>query len=158
MRRLHNQSLHAPGVGSGFAVTGQKEDREVTISAGYATDSVGREITQTQTQTLAVPPVAGDKGKPIYYDLPVSYPDDSALEEAETREAICTGGPRVIRLEEAPVFCWVELAGEQLAPKKPKLKVDLETGLRIRLARIAVLNCQLYEKVSIAQRQNARPD
>ena len=157
MRRFHIKYLHAPGVGNGFAVSGKKGDREVTVGPGYAVDSLGREIIMTQTQTLAIPPVAGNKGNPIYYDLAVSYPDDSALEEAETREGICTGRG-VIRLEEAPVFCWVELAGEQLAPTKQKLKVDLETGLKIRLARIAVLNCQLYEDVSIAQRQNARPD
>jgi hypothetical protein len=157
MRRVHNQFLHAPGVGNGFAVTGKKGDREVTVGPGYAVDSLGHEIILTQTQTLPIPPVAGNKGKQVYYDLTVSYPDDSALEEAETREGICTG-PGVIRLEEAPVFCWVELAGEQLAATKQKLKVHLETGVKIRLARIAVLNCQLHEDVSIAQRQNARPE
>ena len=156
MRWLHNQSLHQPGVGSGFAVNGKKGDREVMIRPGYAVDTKGREIILTETETLQVPPVAGDKGNPIYFDLAVSYPDDETLEEAETREGIC-GDRGVIRLQEAPVFCWIELAGDQLAPKKQKLKSDLQNGLRLRLARIAVLDCQLYADASIAERLNARP-
>jgi hypothetical protein len=100
--------------------------------------------------------VAGNQGASIFFDLTVSYPDDSILEEAEAREGVCLDGG-AIRLREEPVFCWVELAGEQLAPKKQKLKAELEAGLRIRLARIEVLNCQLYSDVSIGQRQNARP-
>ena len=157
MRWLHNQSLHQPGVGSGFAVNGDKGDREVTIGAGYAIDSLGREIALTETQTLPIPPVAGDaQGNPIFFDLTVSYPDDSALEEAETRDGVCL--PRgVVRLREAPVFCWVELAGDNLIPRKPKLRKDLQDNLKIRLARIEALNCQLNSRVSTDQRLNARP-
>ena len=44
MRWLHNQSLHQPGVGSGYAVAGNVGDRQVTVSPGYALDSLGREI------------------------------------------------------------------------------------------------------------------
>ena len=156
MRELHIQSLHGQGVCSGLAVNGKRGDRQVTVGAGYATDSLGREIILTETETLPIPPVAGNQGKSIFFDLTISYPDDSALEEAETREGICVGRG-VVRLREKPVFCWVELAGEQLAPKKQKLKAELEAGLRIRLARIEVLNCELYSDVSIAQRQSARP-
>jgi hypothetical protein len=156
MRWLHNRSLHQPGVGNGFAVNGRKEDRLVTIRAGYATDSLGREIILTEPETFPIPPVAAINGEPVYFDLTVAYPDDSTLEESERREGIC-GGNGAIRLREAPVFCWVELAGEQRAPKKQKLKAELEAGLRIRLARIQVLNCQLYADVSIAERLNARP-
>src|SRR5215475_11775666 len=157
MRWLHNQSLHQPGVGAGFAGNGDKGDREVTIGAGYAIDALGREIALTETQTLSIPPVAGnEQGKPIFFDLTVSYPDDSALEEAETREGVCL--PRgVIRLREAPVFCWVELAGDNLIPKKPKLRKDIQDNLKIRLARIEVFNCQLNSPVSTDQRLNARP-
>jgi hypothetical protein len=60
-------------------------------------------------------------------------------------------------LREAPVFCWVELEGDELVPKKTKLRIDLLSGLKVRLARIEVLNCQLNSRVSIAQRQSARP-
>src|SRR5271169_2924862 len=47
MRWLHNQSLHQPGVGSGYAVTGAKGDRQVTVTPGYALDACGREIVLT---------------------------------------------------------------------------------------------------------------
>jgi hypothetical protein len=157
MRWLHNQSLHQPGVGNGFAVNGKKGDREVTVGAGYAIDALGREIVLTETQILPIPPVAGDEqGNPIFFDLTVSYPDDSALEEAETRDGVCA--PRgVVRLREAPVFCWVELAGDNLIPKKPRLRKDIQDNLKIRLARIEALNCQLNSPVSTDQRLNARP-
>lgn len=156
MRWLHNQSLHQPGVGNGFAVAGEKGDREITIGPGYSIDSQGREIVLTETETLPIPPVAGNKGQPIFFDLTVAYPDDAALEEAETRQGVCESRGAV-RLREAPVFCWIELEGENLVAKKPKLRTDLQSGLRIRLARIEVLNCQLNSKVSIANRQSARP-
>ncbi|WP_392408614.1 hypothetical protein ACF3DV_12175 [Chlorogloeopsis fritschii PCC 9212] len=31
MRWLHNRSLHQPGIGNGFAVSGEKGDRQVAI-------------------------------------------------------------------------------------------------------------------------------
>ena len=54
MRWLHNQSLHQPGVGNGFAVHGKKGDREVAVGAGYAIDDLGREI--GLRQPAALPP------------------------------------------------------------------------------------------------------
>ena len=59
MRWLHNQSLHQPGIGNGFAVAGKKGDREVTVGPGYAIDDLGREIVLTRDRVLPVPPVAG---------------------------------------------------------------------------------------------------
>ena len=90
MRWLHNQSLHQPGVASGYAVSGYKDDREVTIQPGYAIDSSGREIVLTKPEVLQVPPVANDgQGNPLYYDLVVSYPVDLLLKETETRDGVC---------------------------------------------------------------------
>src|SRR6266566_8433232 len=57
MRWLHNMSLHQPGIGSGFAVTGKKGDATVNISPGYALDALGREIILTQPDVEQVPPV-----------------------------------------------------------------------------------------------------
>ena len=57
MRWLHNKSLHQPGIGNGFAVSGKKGDREVTIGPGYAIDADGREIVLTQDRVEPVPPV-----------------------------------------------------------------------------------------------------
>jgi hypothetical protein len=155
-RWLHNASLHQPGVGSGYAVTGNKGDREVTITAGYAIDSVGREIILTEKHVEPVPPVADDGfGKPVFYDLTVCYPDDDALEESELREGICSSRG-VIRLREAPVFCWVRLNADG-QPRDPNLKTQVAEGIKIRLARAEVFDCQLNNPISTAQRRNARP-
>jgi hypothetical protein len=170
MRWLHNRSLHQAGVASGYAVSGNKDDREVTIQSGYAVDNAGREIVLTQPEVLQVPPVANDGlGNPVYYDLTVSYPDDLLLKETETRDGVCV--PRhAVRLREKPVFCWVELeatggaaaagpnalAGD-FQPKIKSLGNELESGARIRLARAEVLNCKLNQALSVAQRRNAKP-
>jgi hypothetical protein len=158
MRWLHNQSLHQPGIGSGYAVYGKKGDRQVTIEPGYAIDALGREIVLTTTQTEPVPPVAGENGDPVFYDLVVSYPPDEDLEEAETREGICMPRGRV-RLIEQPVFCWVRLAqtADGLQAKDQQLQADIANGMRIVLARAAVRECALHEALSIAQRRSARP-
>lgn len=156
MRWLHNSSLHQPGIGNGFAANGKKGDREVTIGPGYAIDAQGREIVLTQTHTQQVPPVAGDPdGKPVLYDLTVSYPEDSDLEEAETREGVCL--PRgVVRLREKPIFCWVRLDSNG-QPIDARLKQDVLSGMKIVLARAEVSNCQLNKDLSVAQRRGARP-
>ncbi len=168
MRWLHNQSLHQAGVASGYAVTGNKDDREVTIEAGYAIDSLGREIVLTQPEVLQIPPVANDgQGNPVYYDLTVSYPSDLLLKETETRDGICASRS-AIRLREKPVFCWIELVSqsslfgakaitEGRQAKLATLNKQVEDGLRIRLARAEILNCKLNQPLSVAQRRNAKP-
>lgn len=168
MRWLHNQSLHQAGVASGYAVSGNKDDRQVTIEPGYAVDSSGREIVLTQPEVLQVPPVANDgQGNPVYFDLTVAYPPDSQLKETETRDGVCASRSAV-RLREKPVFCWVELGPtddtsktEALAKdRQAKLEAvrdDVEKGVRIRLARAEVLNCKLNQKLSAAERRNAKP-
>jgi len=156
MRWLHNKSLHQPGIGSGYAVYGKKGDREVQIGAGYAIDAEGREIVLIDTRTEPVPPVSGViAGKPMIYDLTVSYPDDSDLEVTETREGICSARG-VVRRREVPVFCWVRL-DDNGQPVDTQLKQDVLTGMKLVLARVEVLNCQLNQDISIAQRRNARP-
>jgi hypothetical protein len=168
MRWRHNQSLHQAGVASGYAVTGNKDDREVTIESGYAIDSVGREIVLTQPEVLQIPPVANDgQGNPVYYDLTVSYPSDLLLKETETRDGVCASRSAV-RLREKPVFCWVELVStsslfgpkaitEGRQAKLASMNEQVESGLRIRLARAEILNCKLNQPLSVAQRRNAKP-
>jgi len=169
MRWLHNQSLHQPGVASGYAVSGNKGDSQITVQPGYAIDDMGREIVLTQAKVIQVPPVANDgRGNAVYYDLVVSYPNDSDLTETETRDGVCVSRSAV-RLREAPVFCWAELVPTSDPPgtsaainadRKAKLGAlnnDIEAGRRIRLARAEVLNCQLNQPLSIAERRNARP-
>ena len=157
MRWLHNQSLHQPGVGSGYAVTGNKGDREVTVTPGYALNSVGQEITLTETHVEPIPPVADNgAGKSVFYNLTVSYPDDTALKPSETRDGICLP-VGVVRLREEPVFCWVQLGDDGVQPVDQQLKDRIQKGLFIVLARIEVFNCQLKQPVSVIQRRNARP-
>jgi hypothetical protein len=160
MRWLHNQSLHQPGVGSGYIVTGNIGDRQVVISPGYALDSCGREIILTESQTLAIPPKAdnGDGGS-VFYDLTVSYPSDSELTPSETQVGICSPTPGVVRLREAPIFCWVQLCDDPTnrQPMDPILAKRIKTGLFIVLGQVEILNCQLKQPVSIGQRRNARP-
>lgn len=159
MRWLHNQSLHQPGVGSGFQVTGNIGDRQVTVSPGYAIDSCGREIVLTETQVLQIPPVADDgAGNPAFYDLTVSYPDDSQLTPSETRNGICTPAG-VISLREAPVFCWVQLSSDATnhQPVDQRLKNRINGALFLVLAQVQIFNCQLKQPVSTVPRRNARP-
>ena len=160
MRELHNRSLHQPGIGNGFAVSGRRGDREVTVQAGYAIDAEGREITLLDTQVEQVPPVSGEPdGGPAAFDLAVSYPSDDDLEEAETREGVCM--PRgAVALREKPVFCWVRLrrdASGELRAVDPAQAAALQSGLLIALARVEVLNCRLNADLSVAQRRSARP-
>jgi hypothetical protein len=161
MRWLHNRSLHQPGIGRGLAVTGHRDDREVHIGPGYALDSLGREIVLTFERIEPVPPVASeDDGRSVFFDLAISYPDDSLLEEVETRDGICL--PRgVVRLREDPVICWVRLkrdSADNLHPLDPVLRNEIQSGLRIVLARVEVLNCRLRQDISIAERRSARPE
>lgn len=155
LRWLHNKSLHQPGIGNGFAVSGKKGDREVTIGPGYAIDREGHEIVLIRDQVEAVPPVAGESdGSPVFFDLTVSYLDEE-LEEAELREGICNQRGAV-RLREEPVFCWVRLDSNG-QPREPKEKLEILAGMRLVLARAEVLNCELYQDLSVAERLNARP-
>jgi hypothetical protein len=159
MRELHNRSLHQAGIGNGFAVSGEAGDRQVTIGPGYAIDSAGHEIVHTTSRTEQVPPVEGEEdGSPTFYYLSVSYPPDEHLEESETRQGICqTRG--VVRLREEPEFCWVRLVRDEagtLQPRDPRLRQDIEQGRKLLLAQAEVQHCEL-QKLSVAQRRNARP-
>lgn len=152
MRQLHNRSLHQAGIGSGFAVSGQRGDREVVIGPGYAIDSEGREIVHTRTRREPIPPVQGnDDGSPAEFYLTVSYPSDLELEAVETRAGICVK-PGAVRLSEEPIFCWVRADG----PVDPKIAAAMARGERILLAQITVLDCKL-ESLTLTQRRNARP-
>jgi hypothetical protein len=159
MRWLHNQSLHQPGVGSGFVVTGNIGDRQVVISPGYTIDALGREIILTEPQTLAIPPVADNgNGGSVFYDLTVSYPYDTDLTVSETRVGICSPKPGVVRLREGPIFCWVLLSNDIThQPVDGTLTKRIKTGLFIVLGQVEILNCQLKQPVSTNQRRNARP-
>ena len=159
MRWLHNRSLHQPGIGLGLAVTGRRDDREVSVGPGYALDALGREIVLTRDRVEQVPPVASeDDGSSVFFDRAISYPGDELLEEAETREGICL--PRgVVRLREEPVLCWIRLVRSAAGDLHPvgTLAKEVQAGLRIVLARAEVLECRLRQPISLAERRSARP-
>jgi hypothetical protein len=154
MRWLHNQSLHQPGIGNGFAVTGKKGDREVTVGPGYAIDDLGREIVLTSSRTIPVPPVAGDTGGvPKRFLLTVEYPDDVDLEVVERRQGIC-GDEGATRQRVEPIFCWVPL----FANGNPEHSAHaIQIGHQLVLAETAVRDCKLDKDISLSQRRNAKP-
>lgn len=166
MRWLHNRSLHQPGVGNGYKIVGAKGDREVFIGAGYALDALGREIILTRDMMVPIPPVAGeDLGRPAFYYLAVSYPDDSRLDEAEVREGVC-GSRGAVRLTERPVLCWARLAIDSHSPTKilvpvsADLRNQVNSGMLIVLAVVEILQCRLNKDISeksLAPRRSARP-
>ncbi|ANZ28482.1 hypothetical protein A4U64_26690 (plasmid) [Rhodococcus sp. WB1] len=154
MRWLHNTSLHQPGIGNGFTVTGHKGERQVGIGPGYAIDNLGREIVLTGPRTVPVPPVADDgTGQPQHFMLTVQYPDDADLEEVEHRAGLC-GTDGAVRLREEPIFCWVPLNPDGTPAND---QTDILTGRDLVLAEAAVRHCQLDRDIDIAQRRNARP-
>ena len=113
-----------------------------------------------EPQVEQVPPVSAEpNGRPVFFDLTVSYPSDDDLEEAETREGVCL--PRgVVRLRERPVFCWVRLRSDvnrTLRAVSDTQALEIQTGMKIVLARAEILGCRLNADVSIAQRRTARP-
>jgi hypothetical protein len=154
MRWLHNQSLHQPGIGNGFAVTGRRGDREVVVGPGYAVDDLGREIVLTSARTIPVPPVAGEvDGSAKRFVLTVAYPEDEDLEEVELRQGICeTRG--AVRLREEPIFCWIPLNPDG-SPAQDQ--AEIVAGRLLVLAEAAVRDCKLDRNISIVQRRNARP-
>ena len=165
LRWLHNRSLHQPGIGNGYAVAGAKGDRAVTIGPGYALDAYGREIVLLQTITESIPPVAGEPGGlPAFYYLAVSYPDDSQLPTAETRQGLC-GTLGAVRLSEQPLLCWIRLAvdtttGAYLVPRDAGLRRQVNSGMLIVLAVVEIFQCRLNADISansLAPRRQARP-
>jgi hypothetical protein len=158
MRWLHNRSFHQPGIGNGYAVTGERDAREIRIGPGYALDALGREIVLTHEQVEPIPPVAAETdGQSVFFDLVVSY--DEEPEAAETRQGICLDRG-VIRLREEPVLCFVRLQRDpngNLQAVDPKLRQEIFDGLRIILARLEVIDCRLRQTISVAQRRSARP-
>lgn len=159
MRWLHNRSLHQPGIGSGYAVSGKKGDKTVTVKPGYALDALGREIVLTTERVMQVPPVAGDgKGGPTWYLLTASYPDVSSLPISETRGGVCS--PRgAVRLRVEPVICWARAESEEdkLRAADWKVEDEIANHWRIPLATAQILNCQLYADLAVTIRRNAKP-
>ncbi len=146
LRWLHNRSLHNWGIGLGFAVSGNKGDRQVTVGLGYAVDCLGREIILTEPLTRAVPARSDDgQGNPVIYYLVAAYPDDTQLAAVERRKGEC-GTDGAVRLQDRANIFW-KAQGEQA----------VQVGIEIVLAQATVQNCQLAKPLSLDQRRSARP-
>lgn len=140
LRWLHNRSLHNWGIGLGFAVSGDKGDRQVQITPGYALDCRGREIILTEAISKAVPARAG---RTVYY-LVAAYPGDTQLTVLEQRRGECQS-IGAVRWQERAAIYW-KAQGEQ----------SVESGMEIVLAQATVEDCQLAASLSLAQRRSAR--
>ena len=151
LRWLHNRTLHNWGIAVGFGVSGAKGSREVTISPGYALDCQGHDLLLSRPMTLPVPAVTGTaSGKPMVYYLTASYADDASLAPSESRDAECSGGGAVRRVE-APRVRWQD-------PVSVVPENRWRRGLDIVLAAVQVLDCALVAAPSTAERRSARPE
>jgi hypothetical protein len=147
LRWLHNRSLHAWGVARGLVVSGVRDERTVTVGAGYALDCSGRDLLVPEPVTLQVPPVASDgAGGAARFLLTVSYQDDDALDPS-TRLGVCdTGG--AVRYPE------IALVRFQ-SPTDLHLETRLRPGTDVVLAAVAVKGCALADAPSTAEREEA---
>lgn len=144
LRWLHNRSLHNWGIAFGYAVTGVRGGRSVTVGAGYALDCKGRELVLGEALALAIPPVSGARGGgPATYYLVATYAEDEDL-TPEMRKGTC-GTAGAVRRPEEPLIRWVD-------PDE-----GFRHGIDVVLASIKVENCQLAEDISRAERRDALP-
>lgn len=108
MRRLHNRTLHTWGIAEGLALSAPSGARQVTVSAGSAIDSAGREIVlSANTPTVDLSDRAG---KTLFVTIAYAEQEDDARTEggvtgfSRTREA-----PRIGVREDSPSPPGVEL-------------------------------------------------
>ena len=152
MRWLHNRSLHGWGIAVGFAVSGAKGDRTVSVAPGYAIDCQGHDLVLSRPATMQIPPVSGAAvGGPARYYLTASYMTDASLAPEETRAGMC-GTDGAVRRVEQPLLRWQD-PNEVAIPE-----LRYRRGLDIVLASIDILDCALTAAPSKAQRRNARAE
>jgi hypothetical protein len=142
---LHQRTLHSWGIASGFAVSGAKGDKSVSIQPGYAVDSQGRSIVLDSARSLDVPSVvSGSTGLAVTYYLTVSYVEDADLPAATVRAGAC-GSDGAVRRPDEPLLRWQD-------------HVDSQGGTDIVLGAISVLNCKLTGPVDVTRRRSATPE
>src|SRR5437773_6705883 len=95
MRRRHNRVLHTPGIAEGLRVTFASGSNvtAVTVRAGTAVDSQGREIVLVDDRTVELASLAD--GAPAF--IAISY------RQTETRQTTETGVAGNTRLVEDPL-------------------------------------------------------
>jgi hypothetical protein len=139
---LHQRTLHGSGIASGFAVTGAKGDKSVTVAPGYAIDAQGRSIVLDSPRVLDIPSVVSDSaGKAVPYYLAVSYIDDD--QQATTTRVGTCGSSGAVRLDDAPRLAWQSANA---------------TGQDIVLCAITIQNCKLTGPVDLSPQRSALPE
>ena len=141
MRWRHNRALHGWGVAEGLEVTGAKGAIHVSVSPGYALDSLGRELIVAAIKSIPVPALAA--GTRI---LTLSYLDDAGQDVAQGRAGICGDAGAVRRAEGAEVR-WRDPADAGEGAYQP--------GLHVLLAVADIKDCVLAS-LSLAGRREAR--
>jgi hypothetical protein len=143
LRWLHNQSLHAWGIGIGLEVAGERGATAVVVQPGYAIDRLGREIVLTEPRTIPIPAVEGAGGGDAVFYLTARYVPDAEQHAIEKRPGVCLSGGTV-RLSDEPAIGWRAVG-------------SVSEGLTLILATARVRNCALSAPVSGASRRYARP-
>lgn len=151
LRWLHNRALHAWGIGVGLTATGNKGDRVVRVSPGYALDCEGHDIVLAAAQDISVPPIAGAAwgSGPATWHLTVSYATDGQLAASESRSGSCTGSGAV-RRSEAPLLRWQDPYDTTSTDNR------FRRGLDIIVATAQIQNCKLAAALSTSDRRDAR--
>lgn len=143
LRHLHHRMLHGWGIASGLAVTGARGRTSVSVGAGYALDSTGRELVVPTPTTVPVPPVSsGPDGKPMTFTLVLSWtPDDDA--PVVDRPGAC-GTEGAVRRSDAPQLRWLDAA-------------VVLVGYDVVLAVVQVADCRLASAPDLALRRLLNP-
>ena len=142
-RWLHNQSLHAWGIGIGLEVKGERGATVVTVQPGYAIDRRAGTWC-TEPRTLPIPAVAGAGNADAVFYLTARYVTDTEQQVIEKRDGICTPGGTV-RLADEPAIGWATAA-------------MITEGVTLILGIARVRNCVLAgTPISQASRRYARP-
>lgn len=150
LRWLHNRTLHGWGVVRGLTVAGERGDRTVAVSAGYALDCRGRELLLPEPETLTVPPLAaGPGGAPARFYLTISYVDDAEQPVSESRTGPC-GEAGAVRRPERGRLRWQ-------SPFDLDPATRYRRGLDVLLATIEVMDCRLVAAPSTALRRDLPP-
>jgi hypothetical protein len=143
LRRLHHRMLHGWGIASGLTVTGSRGGATVSIGAGYALDSTGRELVLVEPAGLKVPAVAGDpQGRPEAYTLVLRWTEDHDA-VVLTRSGAC-GTEGAVRRSDAPTIEWVKGGA-------------VRVGHELVLADVLVQNCRLTAPPDDSGRRQLNP-
>ncbi len=143
LRHLHHRMLHGWGIASGLGVTGRRSDTAVSVGAGYALDSTGRELVVPRPITVPVPPVAaGPDGKPLAFALVVRWTDDEDAVVVDRPGACGTEG--AVRRSDAPQVVWLD-------------PVAARAGYDIVLALVRVQDCALAGAPELVTRRLLNP-